>query len=278
MIPVEVPNPKVDKGNETFLTASHNAGVTTLNVKNSGGMLGTNLVVIGEPGVDRAEILILSAAPDSNSLTCSATKFPHPANTPVRIINYNKIKIYVSTTGVSGTYNLDATIDIQVDLIHTVYYDTDGQASYYYKASYANTDKSWETPQSSAIRGTGATFHSLKKLGERVIILFNDKTQKILKPLQVYDWINEINQRLELVAIRADKNYIITPLSTQAFSSGIDKYDKPADFFHLRRMDVSYLTGTPDTSFKKATRTQINSGQPTDVGSQDDPKYYNEGD
>jgi hypothetical protein len=277
MIPVEISNPKVDRDNQTFLSEAHANAVTTLNVKNGVGLDSTGLIMIGEPGVDRSEIVVISAA-TYNTLTVSAIKFPHPANTPVRIVKYNQIKVYVSTTGLAGAYSLDSTIDITPDRIITVFYDADGDASYYYKVSYFNSSKSWETPQSSAIPGTGITFYSLKKMGERVITLFGDTAQKVLKPLQVYDWLNEINQKLELVAIRADKNYIITPLATQAFSSGVDKYAKPDNFFHLRRLDVSYTTGTPDSSFKKAKRTQINTGQPTDVISTENPKYYDEGD
>jgi len=275
MIPIEIPNPKVDRDNESFLTALHQSGVTTLNVKNGVNLDDTGLAIIGEPGVDKAEIVTVSAA-TNNTMTVSATKFSHPANSPVRIARYDKIKIYVSTTGVGGTYNPEATVDITPDRITTIYYDSDGLANYYYKATYFNSDKSWETPQSSPISGVGITFYSLKKMGERVINLFNDKAQKLIKPLQVYEWLNEINQQLELIAIRADKNYIITPLTTQAFSPGENKYAKPSDFFHLRRLDVSYTAGTPESSFKKATRTQINSGQPTDVYSEESPRYYDE--
>ena len=276
MIPVEISNPKVDRDNQTFLSEAHASAAVTLNVKNGVGLDSTGLLLIGEPGVDRAEIVVVSAA-TYNTLTVSAIKFPHPANTPVRIVKYNQIKIYVSTTGINGTYTIDDTIAITPDRIFTIYYDADGDSAYYYRASYFNSDKSWETPQSSPIPGTGITFYSLKRMGERVMVLFNDKAQKVLKPLQIYEWLNEINIKLELVAIRADKNSIITPLAPQTFSSDEDTYAKPATFFHLRRMDVSYESGTPDSSFKKAARTQINTGQPTDVYSTTDPRYYDEG-
>ena len=277
MIPVEISNPKVDRDNETFLSEAHAKAVTTINVKNGIGLDDTGLVLIGEAGVDRAEIAIVSAA-DADTLTVTATKFPHPANTPVKIIKYNKVKIYVSTTGVGGTYTLDSTINITPDRIVTIFYDSDGDSAFFYRVTFFNSDKSWETPQSSPIPGTGITFHSLKRMGERVMVVFNDKAQKVLKPLQIYDWLNEINQKLELVAIRADKNYIITPLATQVFSSDESKYPKPNNFFHLRRMDVSYESGTPDSSFKKAARTQINTGQPTLTYNANDPYYYDEGD
>ena len=276
MIPVEISNPKVDRDNQTFLSEAHASAAVTLNVKNGVSLDSTGLLLIGEPGVDRAEIVVVSAA-TYNTLTVSAIKFPHPANTPVRIVKYDQIKIYVSTTGIAGAYSIADTIAITPDRIFTVFYHATGDSTNYYRASYFNSDKSWETPQSSPIPGTGITFYSLKRMGERVMVLFNDKAQKVLKPLQVYEWINEINIKLELVAIRADKNYIITPLATQTFSSNEDTYAKPATFFHLRRMDVSYETGTPDSSFKKAKRTQINTGQPTDVYSTVDPRYYDEG-
>ena len=276
MIPVEISNPKVDRDNQTSMSEAHASAAVSLKVKNGVDLDSTGLVLIGEPGVDRAEIVVISAA-TYDTLTVSAIKFPYPANTPVRIVKYNQIKIYVSTTGISGTYDLDDTIAITPDRIFTVFYDADGDAANYYKVAYFNSDKSWETPQSSAIPGTGITFYSLKRMGERVMILFNDKSQKVLKPLQVYEWLNEINHKLELVAIRADKNYIITPLATQTFDSDEDTYAKPATFFHLRRMDVSYESGTPASSFKKAGRTQINTGQPTDVYSKADPRYYDEG-
>lgn len=248
-----------------------------MNVKNGVGLDSTGLALIGATGVDQSEIVVVSAA-SYNNLTVSATKFPHPANTPVTMVKSNQLKIYVSTDGISGTYNLDSTIAIAPDRVFTVFYDEDGDTSYYYRATYFNSAKSWETPKSSPIPGSGITFYCLKSMGDRVINLFNDKTQKIIQPSQVYDWLNEINQKLELVAIRADKNYIITPLDTESFVSGTAKYAKPSDFFHLRRMDVSYTSATPESSFRKAVRTQINTGDPTDVISAEKPKYYDEGD
>lgn len=279
MIPVEIANPKSSGDNETFLKASHEAGVTTLNVQNSGGMIDTALLLVGAGGNDRVEVVPVSAAPTNDTLTVDETKFPHPANTPVRVIRYDKIKVYVSTDGEDGAYGEEATIDIAYDNpdLITIYYDEDGDEAYYAEATYFNSERSWETPKSAPIPYSGISFYALKSMGSRVINLFNDKAQKVLKPNQVYEWLNEINQKLELVAIRADKNYIITPLTTQSFESGTDKYAKPDGFFHLRRMDVSYTTDTPESSFKKATRTQINTGDPTDTYSTENPKYYDEG-
>jgi hypothetical protein len=74
------------------------------------------------------------------------------------LVNFNRIKIYRSTTGRTGVYSelTDATtrIPLEVGVTSYQYYDTAGDDTYYYKRSYFHSTTNLESELSDPVQGT----------------------------------------------------------------------------------------------------------------------------
>jgi len=187
-----IKRPPTKNNPKTYLAADAASGSTTLTVKNTAGFSNNDFIILGNPGFENTEIKRISSitAPSTFTLS-SATSFPHNADTPVTLINYDQIKIYRSTTGIDGTYNLLATIDIDIDNDVTYFEDPDAQTNYYYKFKFYNSYTTKESDFSDPIAGTGFVFYSKKTLIDRTLSLFGDTKEEFVTSDEVSDFLNE---------------------------------------------------------------------------------------
>lgn len=118
----------------TFLNAGASASSTTLTVASIVGFATDQLLLVGEIGSEKAEIVQThaSTSPSGSTVTlASGLSFDHPAGTRVYIIDWDKVEIHWSLTE-DGSKTLLDTIDIQVDQVETVYEDTSKVEGYYF--------------------------------------------------------------------------------------------------------------------------------------------------
>ena len=236
--PDTVDNPK------TFLTRDHDRGASSLIVKNTASFTTAKFIVAGNIGFENAEIVRPQTitAPDTLLVTPS-TKFGHNGDSPITLIEYDKIKVYRSTAGINGTYNLLETIDIAIDADSTYYLDSSGRASYYYKFTYYNSNDTTESDYSDPIAGTGLVFHSLKTLIDRVFSLSGDGKKRLATANEIQNALNEFYTEVQAdVAVATRRVDIETqdiPLSPDT-----DEYDLSANFLVEKGVKLSLDSGS----------------------------------
>lgn len=240
-------NLSVDDLEQTLLSQYAAGGVTTLVVKGNQGFANTNKILIGPMGTENAEIVSVNAAVTAGTaLTVTTTVFPHNANEPVYVLEYNQVKFYRSTTGVAGAYSLLATVDVDVDNenLQTVYDDSTGSSSYYYKISYYNSVTSFETEQSDPVQGTGYPRNSVGFLLEEIISEIKDPDERTVTKDDLINWMNEVNDDL---ITRARKPYDFLKTSTTVSATAATYVPYPTDMWKFDRFEYTWTLGGQGT-------------------------------
>lgn len=151
-------NPPVKHLEKSNLGKSYASGVTSLLVKNTDRFSDGQKILIGEMGRERSEIATISGAPSNTSLTlAAATEFPHDADDPVYVLEYDQVRIYRSTSGVAGVYTELATVDLDVDNRDnaTYYNDENALTTYYYQLAYYDSVDQDESERTAPLAAAG---------------------------------------------------------------------------------------------------------------------------
>lgn len=219
----------------TRLSADVAAAATSSTVENNTGFATNDYTVFGTLGEELTEIVKLTSTTGNTTLGhTTGPVFAHAARTTISEIKYNQVKIY-SATSEDGTYSLVTTIDLDVDQYATLYDDTTGTSSTWYKVKYYNETTTSLSSFSDAIQGTGFTQDSLGSMADEVMEDFGDSGGKDLSREQVYNYLRAGVRRLtsELIKMFPDyrKNF-----TTLTLSSGVSAL--PTRFLGLIRVDA----------------------------------------
>jgi hypothetical protein len=134
----------------TYLSDDATAG-TSLSVENAQGFVADDYIAIGRRGYETAELRKIASVVNNTITLSSATSFSHVDGTQIQKILFNQRKFYRATSE-TGTYQLIATKDIEVDRPDgTFYEDTAGTSSSWYKATYYNEYTLTETSLDDAV-------------------------------------------------------------------------------------------------------------------------------
>jgi hypothetical protein len=244
---------------ETRLTSGVADGATSSTVENNTGFSTNDYVVFGTPGEELTEIVKLTSVTGTTTIGhTTGPVFAHAARTSVTLIKYNQAKIY-SATSEDGSYSLVSTVNLTLDQDATVYDDTTGTSSTWYKIKYYNATTTGLSSFSVAVLGTGYTDDSLFTMTEEVMDEFGDSGGKDLTLDEVHRQLRAGVRRIttELFKTYPDyfKNYVvITPNGT-----GLDPL--PSRFLGLIRVDIN-ADSTTTTDAYKAEYVQENVGEP----------------
>jgi len=158
---------------KTYFSGDEDINQTELSVDNNQGFEENNYLVLGYNGHETAELKqVSSVSADLKSITISsATKHAHSTNEPITKILYNQRKFYRATSE-SGTYSHllaeGSPVDIEADSPNgTMFEDTNGLSTSWYKATYYNSTTSTETATTDAIAtkaGESEHYTSLYKI------------------------------------------------------------------------------------------------------------------
>lgn len=212
----------------TYAATDVLTGATSVKVKNTVGFTTDKYAIIGKLGYEQTELSRPTTVTSPDTLAFAALKFPHNADTPLTFLDYDKVKIYRSTTGIGGSFSLLATVDIQVDSQTTMYEDVNSQPTYYYKFSYYNSNSTNESDLSDAIAATGFVLYSLKSMCERVLSLYGDTKQEQITIEEVSIWINEFFELAQTKLAINTKRFNIQTY-TIPLVSGTREYALPAN-------------------------------------------------
>jgi hypothetical protein len=193
---LSITNPALEDFEATALSRASSAGATILNVLSGLGFRANQILLFGRYDEENAEIVRTHAAtaPTSSQITLAAgALFPHSTNTPIRLMPYDRFRIYQSNDG-GLTFFLADTIDIRPDKNITTYISPATAAARFRIASF-NTLTGKEGTLSDVIVGTGLDFGAVGAILDRVYDLYNDPTQKFIKSDDII--LNYLNEGIQ---------------------------------------------------------------------------------
>lgn len=157
-------------------------GGTSLTVNFSDDIATDDYLYLGTLGSPGGEVVTVTAVPDADTITVSATTKPHSRFDAVTKLFGNQIQVY-RAANVDGTVPddgdfsvLDDPFDIDTDQTQTDFTDTGGSSDYWYKYVYYNatTETSTSLADSRAGRGGGVgDYASIESIKRRAGMLGN---------------------------------------------------------------------------------------------------------
>ncbi|MGC8944495.1 MAG: hypothetical protein ACP5J8_02445 [Minisyncoccia bacterium] len=244
MIYLNIENPSLSDLEYTTLSAPASPSDTVLNVVSGKYFNKGDILLIGDYGAEASEIVYVSqtTAPTTTQITLqSGLQFSHSANTPVRLMPYDKFRIYISYDN-GQSYNLADTIPIQVDSVNTVYISSASGTALFKVASY-NSITTVEGALSEALAGAGLDFDAAGAIIDRVYDIYNDPNKEFLPDSQiVMNYLNEGYSDLWTRVAEVEGQYLTTYKDINVIS-GIDTYDLPSDFLKLEgvKLDKNFI-------------------------------------
>lgn len=250
-------NPETTDYERSYLSTAFPVGATSLTVKNTDRFLANQRIMIGQMGQEKTEVVTISAVnADGVTLTVGATVYPHSADDPVTVLQFDQVKYYRSTTGSTGTYSLLTTVALDVDNanLQTIYDDTNGLATYYYKTSVYHSISTVESSLSDPIPGGGFTRRQVGSIIDEILQEVSDQNEVHVTRNELLGYFNDVNDDLQINAVKpydflrvrttltrtAGQNYIAFPTDSSGNQS-MWKFD---------RMDYQFIdsTTTPVTN------------------------------
>lgn len=196
---IPVMNPETTEYEKSYLALPYAAGVTSIQVKNSDRFAANYRIMIGQMGQEKTEIVTVSAVnADGITLTVGATVFPHSADDPVTVMQFDQVKYYRSTTGSSGTYSILTTVALDVDNanLQTIYDDTTGLATYYYKITMYHSVSTLESAFSDIIPGQGFKRSQAGFIIDEILQEVSDQNEVHVTRNELIGYFNDVNDDL----------------------------------------------------------------------------------
>jgi hypothetical protein len=250
---ISINNPSIEGEERTVLTDPINASATNIPVKSSQGLDANEYIYVGEPAHEKTELRQISAIVDVLNVTTDATSYSHSEGDPVITSRWNQIKIYKATS-LTGTYSLLTTVAIDVDnpLNVTVYDDTVGLSTDYYKITYYNSTSTAESTYSDPIPGSGVSYNTVRYVTDQILTEGNDTGESVTSRQEILDWMNECSA--DIKARRRKWSF----LYTRAVASTVadqEYYDIGSDFAvtdvdKIDHLEYNYTEDSSDLMYR----------------------------
>lgn len=194
-------NPEVVDYEKSYLANAIAAGVTSIEVKNADRFAANYRIMIGQMGQEKTEVVTVSAVnANGTTVTVGATVFPHSADDPVVVLQFDTVKYYRSTTGITGTYSLLTSVLLDVDNanLQTIYDDTSGISTYYYKTSVYHSISTLESSLSDPIPGGGFSRKQVGSIIDEILQEISDQNEVHVTRNELLGYFNDVNDDLQL--------------------------------------------------------------------------------
>lgn len=214
------------------LSNKANAGENSITVLNNEGFSANDWVVIRAIGDEQAELKQIYQVSTSGTITLTSTlSFSHAIGTKVFSLPYNQYEISRKTTE-SGSFSVLATNNLEVDDEYSVYDDTGGQTSYFYRTRFLNSHSGQYSSYSSTLKGTGYSTRAVKIMIDTILSRTNDKYGKFTSRSEVLRDVNYAYQQVINKLMAASSEYFLHSLEipTESFQH---EYTLPSDFREL---------------------------------------------
>lgn len=257
-------NPETVDLERSYTNLPYSAGATSIATKNSDRFAVNDRIMIGEMGQEKTEVVTVSAVnADEMTLTVGATVFAHEANTPVYKLRFDQARFYRSTTTSTGTYTLLATVDLDVDNanLSTIYDDTSGEATYYYKMTVYHSISTLESAYSDPIGGSGWRRDQVGNIIDEILQEVSDPQEQHVTRTELIGYFNDVSDELQTsvakpydflrtttsLARTANTNYVSFPVDSNGRET-MWKFD---------RMDYNYTDSTTDPVTNRTTTIPV---------------------
>lgn len=216
-------NPETNDLEKSYLSNPYSIGVNSIAVKNADRFALNDRIMIGEMGEEKTEVVTCTAAAtDGSTLTIGATVFPHEADTPVYKLRFDQAKFYRASS-LTGTYSAISTQNLDVDNANltTIYDDTAGLSSNYYKMTLYHSVSTLESAFTDPIAGGGYSRNQVGYVIDQVLSEVGDPTELHISRSEILGYFNDVNDDLtigvakpyEFLKTRA----ALTPVAAQAY-------------------------------------------------------------
>lgn len=228
---IKIKNNQTDQAPLSNLSDSVQALGTALPIKNINDFTPNYYVQIGQVGEERSEIKQINGTPASGTIPVASLTYPHPVDTPVYSIKYDKIIVLRSTSGTAGSASAIGTVSITPDQEFTQYEDSPGSSTYAYKTQFYNSNLDIVSVESAWILGSGISAYSLA--GMRDAVRRRIKNIPGIEDQDIDLFLNEYMELMRNAAIQVNQDYGIGTISfpvssgTQEYSLGDNNYRTP---------------------------------------------------
>lgn len=165
---------------KTFLTVNTASGVTSLSVKNITSFANNQILVIGQFGNEGTEIAYVNGAPSGSTLTLTtATTYPHSADSPVIVIDFDQVEFSHAVT-TTGSKTVMSTVNMVVDSPDFTRYNDTTYTTGYYFIRFKNSITNVYSDYSDPIPVSGYTQFTARYIIDQALSGINKKTSEVL--------------------------------------------------------------------------------------------------
>lgn len=255
-------NPSVNHLEKSYLSRSYASNVSSVVVKNTDRFNYGNPILLGEVSRERSEIINIHATTGKTVTTlpfATTTNFPHDADDPVYLLEWDSLRIYRSTSGIGGVYNVLDTVPLDVDNADgkTYYNDPNSLTTYYYKIAFYHSVDDELSALSDPIAATG---YDPKALGTVFIETAGELKDPDFNDMSISQYISHCNNVNDDLITQAKRPYsflkVNQPLNTTINASTIDF---PPDLWKINYIEVNENTPSTSRTYrpKKVSATEL---------------------
>lgn len=245
----------------TYLDSEANKSDTTLTVQSINGFSKNQILLIGEAGSERREIIKTSAAtaPSGNTITlATGLAFDYPIGTKVYVIDYDQVEISWAET-IDGSKSILETINIQPDQDKTIYSDTTKSSGYYFwrfKNSIHTTYSNYSDAYPQAGLGKNTVGVVIKyALQRNKLTSFTDNIDHDFCIDEINSCLQYITGKLKRWSKLQNFNYIL-----ERTQRGVWSYDLPQDIYesNSNKSILGVRIGTEGTNLQPLNKDDFN--------------------
>jgi len=157
---ISITNPSLRKYESSELTSDASAGSdVSLSVKNNQGFSVDDLILVSKKGYEKSEVCQIKTITGNTTIVVHTLKLGHTEGTEIRMVPYDKVKLYSSSTE-TGTYTaVGDWVDIDYDNMMTYIDDSSGDDDTWYKAKFRHSISAVESTLSDAFQVTDAGYY-----------------------------------------------------------------------------------------------------------------------
>lgn len=256
-------NPETTSWEKSYLVNPYSVGVTSIVVKNANRFAVNDRIMIGGMGTETAEIVTVSAvAADNVTLTVGATLYAHSVDDPVYVMQFDSVRFYKSTDS-GSSYSLLSTQAMDVDNadLQTIYDDTTGLSTYYYKFAFYHSVSTLQSADSDVIKATGWRREQVGYIVDEILQEVSDPNELNITRSELLGYFNDVNDDL-LINVHRPYDFLHsrTTLTRTANRSYIDfptDSSSKQTMWKFDRLDYNYTDATTDPDTNTTTTLAV---------------------
>lgn len=276
MASIAIKNPDISDNISTALSQDFSSG-TTLNVDSSSSFVNGNYILVGEPGLEKSEVVSLTATPPSaTTMTVSALSYSHAKGTPVTFIRWDKYELSYATSP-AGAWAVYASMPatLKYDAINTEYIDASATSTYQWKYRYYSTESTSYSDYSDTITASGWPKNSVGYMVRQVRKTINDPDSKTVNDTEIIRYFNEAQDKIYTLFDRwwflYKQGTVIDTVASQKI------YNLPSDFGRMSRVLYRFVSGSTDVNYNLKYLPNVEfeyEARDNSAANNDNIKYY----